>query len=146
MYTLHRILVAELNNYYSKMAQRRKSSVLWNHFEESQPKMAKCNYFTQIISITAGSLGNLNRHLRRKHPTIIINHNNEEIRSTDSLPTDSSTDTDLSLKLPVPIIRSKSMTSNTQVKIDSFTESTKPMLLSKKQQIDKQLVTMIAKE
>ncbi|CAH0730281.1 unnamed protein product, partial [Brenthis ino] len=53
------------------MASRRKISILWNHFvEERSSKKGKCNYCSEKISFTCGSLGNLTKHLKSKHPTI----------------------------------------------------------------------------
>lgn len=48
----------------------RKRSYVWNHFVEHGPKKAKCSYCSSELSVSGGNAGNLNRHLRTKHPTI----------------------------------------------------------------------------
>lgn len=52
---------------------RRNRSVIWDHFEKNPNHTAKCNYCSQNISVANGSLGNLSRHLRTKHPTVNLN-------------------------------------------------------------------------
>ncbi|XP_072400434.1 zinc finger BED domain-containing protein 4-like [Diabrotica undecimpunctata] len=50
---------------------RRKVSDMWEHFDEVNSKgVAKCKYCSSIIKTTGGSMGNLKRHLGRKHPTV----------------------------------------------------------------------------
>ena len=50
---------------------KRKSEV-WEHFDETEKgKRAKCAYCAQFISIAGGSLSNLARHIKKKHPTLL---------------------------------------------------------------------------
>ncbi|CAH2002487.1 unnamed protein product [Acanthoscelides obtectus] len=49
---------------------RRNRSAIWNHFDKSENLKAKCKYCSQNISIANGSLGNLSRHMKAKHPTL----------------------------------------------------------------------------
>ncbi|XP_053596732.1 zinc finger BED domain-containing protein 6-like [Microplitis demolitor] len=129
------------------MAPRKKTSVLRDHFSECQPKLAKSQYCTQKIAFTAGSFGNLSRHLIRKHPTISINVADRQ--STVSSTVDIETLTTSDQNLPLVTFKSKSVSQdNTQLTINTFTESMKPIVPSKKKkkQIDQQLITMIAKE
>lgn len=54
----------------SDMIKRRRS-VIWHHFTVLEnSKKAKCLYCFQSLSFSAGSLGNLTRHLKTKHPTV----------------------------------------------------------------------------
>lgn len=65
------------------MATKRKLSVLWNHFVEDETgKRAKCNYCLQYISISSGSVGNLGRHIKNKHPAIIVSVERQSIGET----------------------------------------------------------------
>ncbi|CAH1957175.1 unnamed protein product [Acanthoscelides obtectus] len=50
--------------------ERRNRSAIWNHFDKSENLKAKCKYCSQNISIASGSLGNLSRHMKAKHPTL----------------------------------------------------------------------------
>lgn len=43
---------------------------LWDHYERIEAKKAKCLYCSRIIALSGSSIGNLNRHLKNKHPTI----------------------------------------------------------------------------
>lgn len=52
----------------------KKRSDVWMHFEvlSDDKNKAKCSYCKKFFSISSGSLGNLNRHMKRMHPTIPI--------------------------------------------------------------------------
>lgn len=50
----------------------RKRSTMWNHFRELENDKAKCGYCSKILSIAAGSFGNLSRHLKTVHPAVIL--------------------------------------------------------------------------
>lgn len=88
------------------MAPRKKTSVLWDHFSESKLKMAKCNYCSQQIAFTAGSLGNLTRNFTRKHPTISINFSNRQLTVSSTMDMKASMTDNENLELPA--IKSKS--------------------------------------
>lgn len=46
---------------------------IWFHFtEEAEHLRAKCNYCALTLSIKSGSLGNLNRHMKNRHPMIAL--------------------------------------------------------------------------
>lgn len=65
------------------MAPRRKSN-MWEHFSESVNDKAKCRYCSTLISVTAGSFGNMGRHLRTKQPAVIISKQNSIDNEEDS--------------------------------------------------------------
>ncbi|PSN39487.1 hypothetical protein C0J52_10034 [Blattella germanica] len=51
----------------------KRKSIVWDHFDETEKgKKAKCAYCPQFISISGGSLSNLARHIRKKHPSLLI--------------------------------------------------------------------------
>ncbi|CAH1098482.1 unnamed protein product [Psylliodes chrysocephalus] len=131
------------------MPPRRKYSAVWAHFSENEnKKLAKCNYCHQPISIASGSVGNLNRHLKSKHPTILVQSerlenllelnevqqmNNEtvEVKNNPQVQSSSSSQT--------CVLR---VTSN-QPTITHFIR--KPPPARKTEQIDRQMLKMIAK-
>ncbi|XP_033254308.1 zinc finger BED domain-containing protein 1-like [Drosophila miranda] len=98
------------------MSLIRKYSEIWNHFEEVGRQEAKCKYCKSILSCKSQS--NLSRHLKSKHPASME-----------------------------PVIRQNTdgsiFVQSAQPKITSFAE--RPVPASKAQQIDLQLVRMIAK-
>lgn len=52
---------------------RAKRSIIWTHFkEDANESKAKCNYCSLLLSTKSGSLGNLNRHMKNRHPTISL--------------------------------------------------------------------------
>jgi len=50
----------------------RKRSDMWNHFTEVENSKAKCGYCGNTYSVAGGSFGNLSRHLKTVHPTVIL--------------------------------------------------------------------------
>lgn len=55
------------------MPPQKKKSDIWNHFSEANDnKRAKCTYCFQYISFSGGALSNLNRHFKRKHPSVVF--------------------------------------------------------------------------
>lgn len=49
----------------------KKRSDMWYHFSTiDNTKKAKCRYCKSIISVSGGSVGNLSRHFKLKHPTV----------------------------------------------------------------------------
>lgn len=129
----------------NKLASRRKTSILWNHFEETDSKKGKCNYCSEIISYTAGSLGNFTRHLKRKHPTISVGPV-ERQRAVTEVSETAPQDQDQERNRPSmnSDLRPFTQKSAAQPLIDGFT--VKPLPPSKKAKIDHQLLIMIAKE
>jgi len=45
---------------------------MWNHFRDLENGTVKCGYCSKMLSVAAGSFGNLNRHLRTVHPAVIL--------------------------------------------------------------------------
>ncbi|CAG4971714.1 unnamed protein product [Parnassius apollo] len=54
------------------MASKRKFSPLWNHFDSTEPKKAKCNYCSKILTLSSSSIGTLSRRMKKVHPTVNI--------------------------------------------------------------------------
>ncbi|XP_014246424.1 uncharacterized protein LOC106664883 [Cimex lectularius] len=54
-------------------------SSIWNHFTKVGEK-GKCNYCNALLSMTSGSMSNLKRHLKAKHPLIDLQHIKEEVQ------------------------------------------------------------------
>lgn len=50
----------------------RRSSELWNHFNPLENNRAECKYCKNRLSTAGGSIGNLRRHMTRKHAGILI--------------------------------------------------------------------------
>lgn len=48
---------------------RRKYSSIWLYFEDEGGKRARCKFCNKMISYLGGSQGNLNRHMKLKHPS-----------------------------------------------------------------------------
>ncbi|CAH1955122.1 unnamed protein product [Acanthoscelides obtectus] len=70
---LRGVLFSNSNNISGiKMSSKRNHSALWGHFKDEGDKRAKCNYCSQSISIANGSNGNLNRHMKSKHPLLLL--------------------------------------------------------------------------
>lgn len=58
-------------NYIVFSEGRKKKSEIWKHFVKIEAtKGAKCHYCFHTLSFAAGSLSNLFRHLRKKHPKV----------------------------------------------------------------------------
>lgn len=137
------------------MASGRKTSIVWNHFVSEDSKKGKCNYCSELISFTSGSLGNLSRHLKRKHPTISTAPVERQVLMDDEAESvHPRTETDRSISVhsnstitvpPTSSIRPvAAQKSSAQPTMDGFTQ--KPLPPNKKSKIDQQLITMIAKE
>ncbi|XP_067616849.1 E3 SUMO-protein ligase ZBED1-like [Eurosta solidaginis] len=62
-----------------------KRGSIWGHFKQSDgAKKVKCKYCGAAISISGGSLGNLRRHMKSKHPfTALENDDEEDIAMVD---------------------------------------------------------------
>ncbi|XP_075153306.1 E3 SUMO-protein ligase ZBED1-like [Haematobia irritans] len=55
------------------MSDKRKTSPIWKHFVEIGKDRAQCKYCKNSLSTVYGSIGNLSRHMKRKHPATPIN-------------------------------------------------------------------------
>ncbi|XP_075165827.1 uncharacterized protein LOC142238154 [Haematobia irritans] len=55
------------------MSDKRKTSPIWTHFVEIGKDRAQCKYCKNSLSTVSGSIGNLSRHMKRKHPATPIN-------------------------------------------------------------------------
>lgn len=51
---------------------RKTRSKVWNHFDKIDHINSKCIHCSRCISVSGGSIGNLLRHIKRKHPSIEI--------------------------------------------------------------------------
>jgi zinc finger BED domain-containing protein 1 (E3 SUMO-protein ligase ZBED1) len=130
----------------------RQRSPLWNHFQITENNKAKCKYCSQHVSVTSGSIGNLTRHLKTKHPT--INFDNKRINKGNArINEDVNDDNDdivcnSDIQEVVGILNSNIATTsnqtNTQLNIKDF--FVKPVALCKSKQFDEQLIKMIVKE
>lgn len=54
------------------MSATQKKSPIWVHFSELGGEKAKCNLCQNVYSYKGGTTGNLRKHLRTKHPTLVI--------------------------------------------------------------------------
>lgn len=54
------------------MSITKKKSVIWLHYSELGEEKAKCNIYQNVYSYKGGTTGNLRKHLRIKHPTLIL--------------------------------------------------------------------------
>lgn len=94
------------------MAPRRKSHI-WFHFNESTDNLtAKCNHCSLSLSIKNGSLGNLNRHMKNRHPLININIQRQSIQPTSEVSQASNTETSEATPAPGPSSSSSCAFSN----------------------------------
>lgn len=50
----------------------RRFSELWNHFNPLQNNRAECKYCKNRLSTAGGSIGNLRRHMTKKHKGVLI--------------------------------------------------------------------------
>ncbi|XP_039298299.1 E3 SUMO-protein ligase ZBED1-like [Nilaparvata lugens] len=146
----------------------RRSSDIWYHFIDKAANRAECKYCKSILSIAAGSLGNLRRHLKTKHPTIPIERTSSstpsQVRAGTSTscersrsPSTSSTDITVS-DSHVESTSSTSMDNlhpsrpqhlqqhGNQSSLTDFITIAKPMSVKRSQAIDIQLLKMICKE
>lgn len=147
----------------------RRSSNVWYHFTEKEASRAQCRYCNGLISTAGGSLGNLRRHLKNKHPTIPEQRSGSE----PSEPSASSSSTRSSLRSRSPSllveesgsvcstpshtysesshssavdVRPQHKSRPLQSSLREFIEVIKPVSLNKSKEIDLQLLRMICKE
>ncbi|XP_036324938.1 zinc finger BED domain-containing protein 1-like [Rhagoletis pomonella] len=130
------------------MIGMRKRSAVWSHFIEVNDKKARCRYCQINISFKCGSHGNLQRHMKAKHPFISIEHQQCEERQLEKESAQEqgqkATQAMRELSQPEPAQRtSEQHTVAEQPTISHYVD--KPSTGRKAKQIDKQLVQMIAK-
>lgn len=119
------------------------------HFEEIVPsEKAKCGYCSRVLGISASSIGSLSRHLKSVHPTIQLNSSRQPASFPETELLDRRVDSELGAE-PVP-----SCSTNLPLSIPKrqLVPSMADHVFSKKtlprnriQQLDEQLVKMIAK-
>lgn len=119
----------------------RKRSALWNHFSETGPKKAKCSYCAKELSISCGNVGNLGRHLKTTHPTAqLVEERQQTPVVAEPGPSRVEDAGNVAQVPPISQVRIQS----SQPSIREFTQSTKPLPPKRAQQIDTQLLKMIA--
>ncbi|CAG4973134.1 unnamed protein product [Parnassius apollo] len=143
------------------MASKRKFSPLWNHFDSTEPKKAKCNYCSKILTLSCSSIGTLSRHMKKVHPTVNIapkrlesideseenSNKNVQVATTSSTISVVTTTTSSGTR---PTVTTTNIISATKGKVAGTTVKDyivvkKPLPLIRTQQLDEQLIKMIAK-
>lgn len=122
------------------MSSKRKHSSLWTHFiEDTDKKKAKCNYCSTIISIAGGSNGNLTRHMKSKHALIplVIERQTPIISNSNSLESNQTTSESENITSASPRV------ADTQQSMSQYIR--RPPPIRKVEQIDRQVVKMVAK-
>lgn len=139
---------------------RRKYSPLWTHFEETAPKKAKCTYCSRIIALSSSSIGSLTRHMKAVHPTVNIKVDRQEstigeiterppvLHEVVCAETSTTNTATSSTTTNMATATSSTITTTSRQNIPSMTDYVvvkKPLPQHKLQQLDEQLVRMIAK-
>nr|CAI5869431.1 unnamed protein product [Callosobruchus analis] len=62
-----------------------KRSDIWLHFELKEGEKAKCLYCRQVLSVKNGSMGNLNRHMKMKHPATPIKRSGCQLEAGENV-------------------------------------------------------------
>ncbi|CAG9821993.1 unnamed protein product [Phaedon cochleariae] len=121
------------------MSSKRKHSSSWAHFTEdtSERKRAKCKYCSTFISIAGGSFGNLNRHMKTKHPLIPLTI---ERQSPVDVPDSNSPQSNRISKSPSEASLPAALP---QSSITQYIR--KPPPIRRVEKIDRQVVKMVAK-
>lgn len=124
---------------------RKKRSPIWTHFEQSDLHEAKCLYCSIRLKSTNGTTSNLSRHMQRLHPTIPI------IVTRQNDTTDTAAATSADVELSTITCATSELPKRTQpviepVKITEYFLSKKPLNVRKSEELDRQLIKMIAKE
>lgn len=113
---------------------KRKHSSIWLHFEDEDGQRAKCKYCKTSLSFTGGSHGNLSRHLKSKHPATQL------IPETQVPP----------MEEIVVLEDNEQPSTSTQIRSNPQHQITqyfrRPPPIRKVEQIDRQVLKMIAKE
>lgn len=131
------------------MSGLRKRSAVWNHFEEVEPKKAKCLYCANILSVPAGNCGNLGRHLKNKHPTVPLVTDRQRTQQTPEAPQETLAPTSTATEsgtsdAPAPGSSSVRLLPPHQPSIRDYAHSTKSMPPRRAELLDEQLVRLIA--
>lgn len=132
------------------MSSRRKHSSLWMHFvEDTSSKKAKCKYCSSYISTAGGSNGNLTRHMKTKHPSIPLTLERQDLLSLSNADSQDSQEsnqfTSRNLTSPSPVTSSSSALAFTFSQNSITQYIRKPPPIRKVEEIDRQVVKMIAK-
>ncbi|KAF8795059.1 Zinc finger BED domain-containing protein 4 [Argiope bruennichi] len=136
------------------MKSSRKSSPMWNHFEErAQDTKAKCKYCGSLVSYTGGSTGNLLRHMKTQHITIPLDVKRQDVNISINNISVGEENTTVNEEHPIPSTsRDSPSTSSANMKgicrlnADIKNYFTKPLSMAKNKQLDEQLLKMIVKE
>lgn len=112
----------------------RKISALWSHFDEFGSQKAKCKYCSSVLSISGGSVNNLKRHLKAKHPFAQIDPQRQPAEVT------SAPGKELVAAEEVPQV-SRAVLPNAQPAITEFCH--RPPPIKKVEKIDKQVCLLI---
>lgn len=134
------------------MNSKKRHSDIWLHFSEDGSDCAKCKYCKSSLSILNGSHGNLNRHLKNIHPSTPLTIERQTVTVPQS---------DINLDIEVSSTPSDQNPTNShssvqqqkssnqhssrlqQQSISQFIRKAPPV--RKVQQIDKQVLKMVAK-
>lgn len=133
----------------------RKRSPSWDRFKVMEDNKAKCKYCSQHVSVAGGSIGNLIRHLKTKHPTLNLNNektdqvNNKDVKINENVNDDDDDDTVSSSGSDIQGVTNSNITAtsnktNTQLNITNF--FVQSVALCKSKRFDAQLIKMIVKE
>lgn len=118
------------------MSTKRKHSDVWLHFIEDGDKRAKCKYCKTSLSVAGGSHGNLARHLKAKHPL------NDFVMERQATTTANITDEN-SVSIVEQPSTSAQIRTQPQQNITQYLR--RPPPVRKVEQIDKQVLKMVAK-
>ncbi|CAK1577936.1 unnamed protein product [Parnassius mnemosyne] len=128
----------------------RKRSAVWNHFEEVEPKKAKCLYCANMLNLPAENCGNLSRHLKSKHPTVSLVAKRQPTQQAcfqeapqDTLAATSTVTESVTSSAPACGPSSVELPPH-QSSIKEYAHSTKSMPTRRAELLDEQLVRMIA--
>ncbi|KAL0830016.1 hypothetical protein ABMA28_003474 [Loxostege sticticalis] len=127
------------------MNSQRKRSAIWNHFDVLDQKKSKCSYWGQVLSVSNGNVGNLNRHLKTKHPTVPL------IAERQTTEPQTNADGTEAPQLPIPTTSTSAIPPapalhRPQLTMRDFTTNAKPLTPRRSEMLDEQLIKMIAKE
>ncbi|GBN34997.1 hypothetical protein AVEN_183817-1 [Araneus ventricosus] len=150
----------------------KKKSDIWTNFKLNGPNKVTCGICKQSISVAEGSTSNLNRHLKRKHVRVPVLrsdheeepemlpstsagglisenlriHENEETEESENpeSETEQVAPENNNSSITVPMHSRKRLKMSNQTSMFNFFE--RPLTMTKKQEIDNQILRMIVKE
>ncbi|KAL0861410.1 hypothetical protein ABMA27_008954 [Loxostege sticticalis] len=127
------------------MNSQRKRSAIWNHFDVLDQKKSKCSYCGQVLFVSNGNVGNLNRHLKTKHPTVPL------IAERQTTEPQTNADGTEAPQLPIPTTSTSAIQpapalQRPQLTMRDFTTNAKPLTPRRSEMLDEQLIKMIAKD